>query len=88
MFKKLFKKHEVIYRSGDCRCAFIRNKNNLMLFVNGDEYHLEADDLRIAALITERSLIHINELSDFEKRDVAMKILCALYQNNIYFFDE
>lgn len=87
-FKKLFKRHEVIYRSGDCRCAFIREKNRLFLFVNGEKYSLETEDLRIAALITERSFIHINELSDFERIDIAMEILCTFYQQNIYYFDE
>lgn len=87
-FRKLYKRHEVIYCSQDCRCAFIRNKDTITLFINGLSYPLEKADLPVAALITERSFIHINELSDFARCDIAMDLLLDFYQRGIYYFDD
>ena len=87
-FEHLFKKHEIIYRSGDCRTAFIQDENGITLFVNGADFKLEKTELALAALITERSFIHINELSDLENKDKLVKLLCNFYQQGIYYFDE
>jgi 50S ribosomal protein L16 3-hydroxylase len=87
-FTKLYKRHEIIYRNHDSRCSFIRDKNGISLFLNGRQYSLEKEDLPVAALITERSFIHFNELSDFHRRDVAMDLLRDFYQRGFYYFDE
>lgn len=87
-FLHLFEKHEVLYRSGDCRCAFIREQDRIALFVEGDEYTLEADSLTIATLITERSFIHLNELSDLKPGNNAMELLRDFFNRGIYYFEE
>jgi 50S ribosomal protein L16 3-hydroxylase len=87
-FKKLFVKHKVIYRSGDCRSAWYRQNDKLVLFINGESFTFDNDYLPLIKLITGKSVLHYDEIKNLSIKSKAVDFLCKLYNRHIWYFDD
>ena len=87
-FRKLFVKNKLLYRSGDCRCAWNRQKNKLVLFINGESFSFNKDYLPLIKLITGKSMLHYDEIKNLLIKTGAIDFLCKLYNRHIWYFDD
>ena len=86
-FEKLFSKNKTLYRSGDCCCAYYTHNDHVTLFINGESYTFNLDQLPLVQLVTGNSHISYQDIGGLSLKHEAVDFLCKLFNRHIWYFN-
>lgn len=85
-FIKKFRARKSMHRGIGVRTAYIRQKDRLLLFINGESIPLGRHCLELAVMITEQPEIHYHDLQPHASFPEYCKLLRELHNRGIYYF--